>query len=219
MPKVQTSLRFGMVVTAAGGFLDSYSFMSHGGVFAGAQTGNFVQLGIHVARWDGSEMLRLLVPILGFIVGVAFAALLTQTRLQRVVHDPFRMALAVELGLLATVGFMPSSVSTILISGILCFAAGIQLVIFHQLHSWAFSTTITQGNVVNTITATMNVLFNNDKAERERARVFASVTAAFVIGAAVGGVMTVVFGSQGVLGAILLLLIALGMLIRERSNA
>ena len=216
--QIQTSLRFGIIVAAAGGFLDAYSFIGWGGVFAGAQTGNIVQLGLHVARWDGSEVLRLVAPVLGFVAGVVFFALLTQTRLQRIVRDPLKLALVSEIVLLVVVGVLPATASAIPVSAVLSFAAGIQLVAFHKLRAWAFSTTITQGNIVNAITATVNTLMTGDESERGRAVAFASVAGAFLAGAIVGGVSTVAVGVQGVLGVVVLLLVALGLLIVDRSE-
>ena len=41
-----TSLRFALLLTCASGFLDSYTFLARGGVFANAQTGNVIFLGL-----------------------------------------------------------------------------------------------------------------------------------------------------------------------------
>ena len=43
------SLRMGGLLAAIGGFLDSYTYIARGGVFANAQTGNLVLLGLRLA--------------------------------------------------------------------------------------------------------------------------------------------------------------------------
>ena len=42
------SLRLGMILAIIGGFLDAYTFISRGGVFANAETGNMVLLALGI---------------------------------------------------------------------------------------------------------------------------------------------------------------------------
>ena len=55
--KIQMSEAFqlGAVLAVVGGFLDAYSYLFRGGVFANAQTGNIVLLGISLqkGKWQG----------------------------------------------------------------------------------------------------------------------------------------------------------------------
>lgn len=48
-------MRLGVLLALVGGGLDAYTFISRGGVFAGAQTGNVVLLGVAAAQrhWWG----------------------------------------------------------------------------------------------------------------------------------------------------------------------
>ena len=52
--RVQTSeaLRVGLVLALAGGYLDAYTYLCRGGVFANAETGNMVLLGAKLAVGD-----------------------------------------------------------------------------------------------------------------------------------------------------------------------
>jgi uncharacterized membrane protein YoaK (UPF0700 family) len=43
------SLRLACLLAASGGYLDSFTFLGHGRVFANAQTGNVVLLGVYAA--------------------------------------------------------------------------------------------------------------------------------------------------------------------------
>lgn len=42
----------GICLALAGGFLDAYTYLLRGGVFANAQTGNIVLFGIHLAKQE-----------------------------------------------------------------------------------------------------------------------------------------------------------------------
>ena len=48
--QVSESYFIGLLLAIAGGYLDVYTYISRGGVFANAQTGNIVLLGIHIAQ-------------------------------------------------------------------------------------------------------------------------------------------------------------------------
>ena len=53
MTRTSTTLRFALLITIACGFLDSYTYLARGHVFANAQTGNviFFALGIADRHW------------------------------------------------------------------------------------------------------------------------------------------------------------------------
>jgi hypothetical protein len=55
MPAIRTrpdTLPTGLLLACAGGFLDAYTFVGRGGVFANAQTGNIVLLGVEAPVSD-----------------------------------------------------------------------------------------------------------------------------------------------------------------------
>ena len=48
--KASESYLVGLILAAVGGYLDVYTYISRGGVFANAQTGNIVLLAINLAK-------------------------------------------------------------------------------------------------------------------------------------------------------------------------
>lgn len=44
------SVHLGILLAIVGGFLDAYTFIERGGVFANAQTGNIVLFGVEASR-------------------------------------------------------------------------------------------------------------------------------------------------------------------------
>jgi len=67
------SLRLAVLLTLAGGFLDAFTFVGHGGVFANAQTGNVVLLGVEAAAGRWSAAVRHVPALLAYVAGVATA--------------------------------------------------------------------------------------------------------------------------------------------------
>ena len=64
------------LLALAGGFLDAYTYLCRGGVFANAQTGNMVLLALRAAEGRWQEAAAYLAPILAFALGVLAAELL-----------------------------------------------------------------------------------------------------------------------------------------------
>ena len=70
---VEESLAVAALLAACGGFLDSFTYLGHGHVFANAMSGNVVLLGVNAASGKWSQSLAHLRPILAFLLGVAVA--------------------------------------------------------------------------------------------------------------------------------------------------
>ena len=58
------------ILAIVGGFLDAYSYLMRGHVFANAQTGNIVLFGVYLEKRNFTQAIYYLVPILAFAVGV-----------------------------------------------------------------------------------------------------------------------------------------------------
>ena len=56
-------MRIAYLLTMVGGFLDAYTYFERGGVFANAQTGNIVKLGIALSNGARDAYLAYLMPI------------------------------------------------------------------------------------------------------------------------------------------------------------
>ena len=50
--QMSESLKIGVILAITGGFLDAYTFLSRGKVFANAQTGNIVLLGTNLFQGE-----------------------------------------------------------------------------------------------------------------------------------------------------------------------
>ena len=55
--QMSDSFRIGAMLAVVGGFLDAYTYLARGQVFANAQTGNIVLLGVHLSEGDFKKAL------------------------------------------------------------------------------------------------------------------------------------------------------------------
>lgn len=109
--RVQTSeaLRVGVLLALAGGYLDAYTYLCRGGVFANAETGNMVLLGVKLAAGNWAGAAKYLPPIFAFFLGVLVAEVIRR-RGKAAVSSKLhwrQWVLALEIGVLAAAAFSP----------------------------------------------------------------------------------------------------------------
>ena len=57
--QISESIRLGAILALSGGFMDAYSYMERGEVFANAQTGNMLLFGVHLSEGEDRKSTRL----------------------------------------------------------------------------------------------------------------------------------------------------------------
>jgi uncharacterized membrane protein YoaK (UPF0700 family) len=88
-----TSLRLALVLMFTSGFVDAYTFMERGGVFASAQTGNVILGAIDLSARSYGQALKHLASVLAFAVGVVIAVRLKALRASHGLRSPGLVAL------------------------------------------------------------------------------------------------------------------------------
>ena len=71
--QMSETLRLGIILALSGGFMDAYSYLERGNVFANAQTGNLLLFGVNLAEGNYFAMLSYLLPVLAFTLGILLA--------------------------------------------------------------------------------------------------------------------------------------------------
>ena len=105
--RVTETIRLGTALAFSGGFLDAYTFMTRGGTFANAETGNVVRVGINMALGNYRQALFYLVPVIAFAVGV-FASVWFRERMNTMEKVHWKEGvLLVEILVLCIAGLLP----------------------------------------------------------------------------------------------------------------
>jgi uncharacterized membrane protein YoaK (UPF0700 family) len=193
MPEVRTRperLHTGMPLACVGGFLDAYTFVGYNGVFANAQTGNVVLLGVDAQAGHWHEALLHIPPIVAFMLGVALAQMLAQPTIRKIVRRPTRWVLIAEIAVLAAVGATPGWIPSGVVTGAIAFVSAAQIATFRSLEGIGYSTTITTANLRTLITKMFEWRAGHELAARHHAALLAWIVVAFAVGAAVGGLCT-----------------------------
>ena len=58
--QISESIELGILLALSGGFMDAYSYIGRGEVFANAQTGNMLLLGVHLSEGNIPAAIRYL---------------------------------------------------------------------------------------------------------------------------------------------------------------
>lgn len=217
--KRQTSetYRVGILLAAAGGFLDAYTFLCRGHVFANAQTGNIVLFGVSLARGDLGGAGYYLMPIAAFFSGIMLAELVKEfMRESRFIHWR-QVIIAAEIAALAAVAFVPNGdVPDMCANVVVSFICSLQVEAFRKVHGRAYATTMCTGNLRS---ATENLYRYRSTGERELLRSsleYFGIILFFIIGAAAGALVTSALSIKAALIPAALLAAVFVLMFREK---
>ena len=209
------SLRLGLLLAVVGGFLEAYTFLSRGGVFANCETGNLVLLGLYLAQGQMVRAMTYLPPILAFFCGV----LLTNSIRRRAAFHPRlhwrQITVLFEAACLAAVAFIPyGRWENIAVTALVSFACSIQVQSFRKVHGSAYATTMCTGNLRSGTEHLFRWLHHREGTSGRSALVYYGLILSFVAGAVLSGLLTPLFGTRTVLAACLPLLLSLALMFR-----
>lgn len=191
------SLLFAVLLTATGGFLDAYTFLTRG-VFATAQTGNVILMTVNMASGKWHLALEHVWPILAFIAGVAIASFIKSERGQRASFHPTLIAIGAHALVLVGIGFLPESVPNAFVTIPIAYIAAIQISLFRQFGSLAYISIATTGNLMRLVEGTYGAFVDHDKTQRTAAYDYLMIVIAFAGGAGLGAVTTHFFHTMAV---------------------
>ena len=187
-----------LLLAAAGGFLDTYTYFTRGGVFANAQTGNMVLLSIAAARGDFLRAGYYLIPIAAFTLGV----LVTEGLRARFGGGASgrwrRVVLLLEAAILAVVGLLPPSFPDPVVNVLVSFLCSMQVNSFRQLEGMPYATTMCTGNLRSCSEQLWRFLFAADREAGPKALRYLLVMLVFCLGAALGVPLTALWGGRSV---------------------
>ncbi|MBJ8326346.1 YoaK family protein [Streptococcus pacificus] len=210
---VHERLEFGLLLATVAGGLDAYTFLTHGEVFAGLQTGNFILLGINLGQGHWKALINYIIPIIAFFTGVLVTRLL-QKKIKK--HQQLWFAFF-EAILLLFVGLFSSFLPNLLANAVLSIAAAMQLQVFAKLKGSPFTSLMMTGNLRNLATYFFDAYIEQDKTKKSAFKDTLSILTSFVFGALLNGFFVTFFGQATILLSLLFLGIAIFILVKEKK--
>lgn len=222
MKRYQTSesLPVGLLLALAGGILDAYTYLNRGQVFATAETGNLVLLGINLSQGKLDRVVYYLLPILSFAAGVLVTELLRRRLGPNAGHLHWRQpVLLTECLVLVLVSLLPVGPLDPLANMLISFTSAIQIESFRQFQGCGCATTMCTGNLRSAADNLYAGLALHDAPALLRASRYLSVVLVFVLGAVAGAFLTQALAEKAVLLCTLPLLAAFGVMFLPTGEA
>lgn len=206
LEKASESYLVGVLLAIAGGYLDVYTYICRGGVFANAQTGNIVLLGINMADQNWSKILFYTYPILAFMAGILITEYVRKKfRYNQGLHWR-QIVIVIEFLVLWMIAYVPSGVNDDLINSAVSFVCSMQVESFRRFNGSAYATTMCTGNLRSATEQLFLYNTNKDKKARTKSLQYYGIILFFILGAILGTAITRAFMETSVLIVCLLLL-------------
>jgi uncharacterized membrane protein YoaK (UPF0700 family) len=209
----------GIMLAVVGGFLDAYTYILRGKVFANAQTGNIVLLGIDIAEGNFRKALYYLIPITAFMLGVIVASFIKQKfkEANKMIHWR-QIIIAMEIGLLFLVGFLPIGKMDTLANCIISCVCAMQVCSFKSFRGISFSTTMCTGNLRLATEQFFAFVFKKDKEAGAKSARYYLIILFFIVGAIVGVVFSLILAQKAVWVCCVMLLIVFAIMIERKEG-
>ncbi len=189
--------------TTIGGYLDAYCYVTHGHVFANAQTGNIVLLGLALAEGNLAGALSHLPPLLTFTAGV-FGTLWVHQRISLPDVRLRTIGACTELVILIALLLLGSRIPNSLVVPSIAFVAAVQVTSFQAVSDWKFNSAMTTGNLRATLKAVVLWRAGKNPAQnRQKFLATGAICLFFALGALLGGLGSRFFPRQALLPCIL----------------
>lgn len=216
--QMSESFLIAALLSVSGGLQDAYTYVARGKVFANAQTGNIVLLSQYVFQGKFFAILKYLVPLMFFALGVAVVELIHQKcQNTRKVHWR-QLVLVTEMALLVWVGFLPERWN-LLANSLVSFSCAMQVQAFRKVNGYAYASTMCIGNIRSGVEDVCTYFQTKNKDTLYKALHYFGVIFCFAFGAGLGSRLIEIGGIHTIWASVALLFMGfLVMFIREEEK-
>jgi uncharacterized membrane protein YoaK (UPF0700 family) len=217
--QMSESIELGIVLALAGGFMDAYSYLCRDHVFANAQTGNLLLLGVNLAEKNWDIALRYASPVVAFVIGIAIADIIRLRFKQLSLFHWRQIIVLCEAIVLAVVSQIPFT-QNLLANSLLSFACGMQVETFRKIRGNGIATTMCIGNLRSATQYMCEYVMRHKKQDLEKGFLYYGIIVFFVLGAIIGNMFIKYLGRYAIaVNAALLLITFIMMFVdKEKSN-
>ena len=191
--QMSDKFRSAVFIILSGGFQDAYTYCCRDGVFANAQTGNIVLMSSALFRGEWDKVIKYLVPIISFLIGIAVAELV-HVHYKRYERIHWRQIVLIEeIVLLFIVGFIPETMNA-LANALVSFVCALQVQTFHKIHGQPYASTMCIGNMRSGMESLCAFLRSHDREALTKSLTYFGVIGVFAVGAGIGSVLSTSIG-------------------------
>ncbi len=210
--QMSESFLVGGLLAVVGGYLDAYTYLCRGEVFANAQTGNIVFLGFSIVEQNWIAVLHYVSMIGAFILGVIVSDMVEHMLKSSSLIHWRQIVVFLEACLLAAVAFLPSGEMDLLVNAMISFVCAMQVECFRKIRGIAAATTMCTGNLRSGTEQLYGYFKTREKRALRKCLKYYGVIFLFVVGVVLGSALTNWCGEMSSLFSCGLLAIVFGLL-------
>lgn len=185
--QMSDSVELGIVLALTGGFMDAYSYICRGHVFANAQTGNILLFGVNLSEGKFDMAVQYFFPVLAFVLGIIIANG-ARWRIEAEGYLHWRQLSVIwEAVVLVVVCFLPQSLN-LLANSLTSLACGIQVESFRKIHGNGIATTMCIGNLRSGTQNLCDYWHTKEKGKLRKCLLYYGIIICFAAGAVLGNI-------------------------------
>lgn len=193
----------GAILSVVGGYFDAYTYIARGGVFANAQTGNIVLLGVKLMEGDFLKALTYFIPIFAFVLGIFVSEYIRKVGNSKHLHWR-QIIILIELLIVIGVSLLPNGEKgfktyDMIVNILISFVCSLQVQSFRKIHGIVCATTMCTGNMRSAAECLVHYTDSKDKKALSNALKYLAINFFFVIGAVISAFLTHLFGEVSVI--------------------
>lgn len=184
------------LLSVIGGFLDVYTYLFRGRVFANAVTGNMVLFGLNISQGHWSICGKYILAITCYAIGI-FIADLMHKRLSRTRKIAWhQVVLLLEMTILLPVTWIPYGKYDFIVNGLIALVCAMQVQTFRRVKGLPFASTMCTGNLRSGSDALFQAVVNHTPGEFGKTLHYYGIILCFIFGAAIGVLILNHFGKH-----------------------
>ena len=217
--KKQTSetIELGIFLALAGGFMDAYSYICRGGVFANAQTGNILLFGVHITQGNFDASIIHLTPVLIFSAWIIIAEIINSKLKRKVKYHWRQIILLIEIAIFFIVSQIPLD-HNLLANNLTSMACGMQVESFRTMYGNGIATTMCIGNLRSANENIFKFFESGQSISLKKALLYFFVIICFATGAILGNICIKFIGTNSIMICNIFLFIGIILMFEEHRN-
>lgn len=215
--QMSESLRLGILLALSGGFMDAYSYLGRDQVFANAQTGNILLLGVKLSEGNFKMAFRYFCPVLAFTIGIILADLVRYEWQEISLLHWRQISVLLEAVILLGVSFLPQE-RNLLANSLTSLSCGIQVESFRKIHGNGIATTMCIGNLRSGTQSICDFFLKKQKGALKKGMLYYGIILCFILGAVIGGAFVGRFHEKAILFSSCILFLAFSFMFVEEVH-
>ena len=212
--KVSESIQLGIILALSGGLMDAYTYVCRGHVFANAQTGNILLLGVNISEGNFKAAALYLYPVLAFSFGIVMSEIVKRRHQYTKRLHWMQITMLLEAVILLFVGFLPQKMN-VPANCLVSFACGIQVQSFRTIKGNGIATTMCIGNLRTATQYISEFFYEKDRGLLRKGLMYYGIILIFVGGAVIGNKLVLLWAEKAIIVSSFLMLLCFLMLFME----